>query len=249
MINILLTLLIILLSIIAIIALIILFIYFKVKKTLKQTGMNYNLSSLMNEFKNASYEVKNNPKSISGMTRLIEPRILNDFPSFNKNELYTKCESNLRTIFKVLESNDVTGLSDLPLLEESLKKIVTDNLESKKEVEYGNIQFHEFAIKGYEKKDGAATIEIAATLQHSYRETLNNKIVKDEELVQKRYSCKFVYIYDELKFDSSEYVLGINCPNCGAAVTKLGNKSCSYCHSQIEDINLKSWHMSSYKEY
>ena len=40
----------------------------------------------------------------------------------------------------------------------------------------------------------------------------------------------------------------IRCPHCGAPVKTLGQKQCEYCTSGLEDINLKSWFISSYKE-
>lgn len=245
MIKILLTILIIILAIIAILALIVLGIYFKLKRSLKQAGVK----DLFKEIKQSTYEIKNNEKSISGMTSLLEPRILKDFPNFNKNELFTLCEKNLRLIFDSIENKNVDGLSSMPLLSDTVSKFIEDIKEENKEIDYANIVFHKFAIKNYEKKDGAATIEISTSLKYSYKEMKNSKILVNEDLVQTRYNCKFIYVYDVKNFNKSELVFGINCPNCGASINKLGVKSCSYCHSHIEDVNLKAWQMSSFKEY
>ena len=65
---------------------------------------------------------------------------------------------------------------------------------------------------------------------------------------QTRYTCKFIFIYDEDKLKTSNEVFTINCPNCGAPLKGLKVNECEYCSSHIEPINLKIWKMSYYKE-
>ena len=77
----------------------------------------------------------------------------------------------------------------------------------------------------------------------------DDKVIKDSKNVQMRYSCKYVYIYDQSLFGKHEHAFGINCPNCGAPVVDLGEKNCRYCQAHIEDINLSSWQLISFKEY
>lgn len=65
---------------------------------------------------------------------------------------------------------------------------------------------------------------------------------------QTRYTCKFVYIYDENKIGKSKKNFSISCPNCGAPLKEIGNYTCEYCSSHIEPVSLKMWKMSSFKE-
>ena len=67
---------------------------------------------------------------------------------------------------------------------------------------------------------------------------------------QTRYTCKFIYIYDVTKIpkQTSNSVFIINCPNCGAPLTNLEKGECVYCGSHIEEINLKTWKMSSFSD-
>lgn len=246
--KILLTLLIILLAIIAFIGLLFLAIYAKLRKILIETGFG-NLRSVFNEMKTSSDAIRYNEKSISGMTKLLEPTILKDFPNFNKNELYSMCEKDLRTVFRCLEDKTGDGLSEMPLLKETVLKQIADLSDDYIDVNYSNINFHNFSIKNYEKKNGAATVEIATSLEYDYKETKKSKVIKNDNKLQKRFSCKYIYIYDVKLFGKYEHVFGINCPNCGAAVVDLGVKTCRYCNAHIEDINLSSWQLSSYKEY
>lgn len=239
---------IVILGIIAFVGIIILSIYSKFRQIAREAGFG-DMKNVMKEIKSSSDAIKYNKKSISGMTRLLEPTIQADFPKFNKNELYSMCERDLRTIFKCIENKSSENLNDIPLLKESILKQISDLSEDRVDINYSGIRFHDFAIKNYEKKNGAATVELAVALQYDYQEYRDKKLVKDNKTIQKRYSCKYVYIYDQSLFGEHEHAFGINCPNCGAAVTDLGNKHCRYCGAGIEDINLSSWQMSSYKEY
>ena len=94
---------------------------------------------------------------------------------------------------------------------------------------------------------GIATITTSSTLEYYYKDSS-----KEDEFSnlkkQTRYTCNFIYVYDENKVGKNQKVFTINCPNCGAPLKNLGQYNCEYCSSHIEPINLKIWKMSSYKE-
>ncbi|MBR3523414.1 MAG: zinc ribbon domain-containing protein [Bacilli bacterium] len=238
--------LIIVLSIVALLIFIALAVYFKIKIMLKKAGFNGNI---LNEIKKSSNELKNSEKSISGMTRLLEPSIIRDFKEFNKEELYTRTEKNLRTIFSALENSSMDGFSDMPLLYDIVKKEIEDYNNDHIQVEYNDIVFNNFAIKSYKKEQAEAIIEIAVSLRYTYKKYQDGRLVKSKDNYQTRYIVKFIYIIDEELFTKSKKVYGITCPNCGAAIKTLGDKNCAYCGAVIKDINLKAWFMSSYNEY
>ena len=237
--------LIIVFSILAILVFIALAVYFKIKMMLKQAG----IKNIFKEIKDSSSQIRDNRKSISGMTRLLEPVILDDFKAFNKEELFNRSEKNLRTIFRSLEDSSMDNFSDMPLLYDIVKKEIEDMHNDHIKVEYNDISFHDFAIKSYKKEEDEAIIEIATSLQYSYKKYKDGKLVKNKENYQTRYVIKFIYIIDDVLFTKNKNVYGITCPNCGAAIKTLGDKNCAYCGAVIKDINLKAWFMSSYREY
>ena len=114
-----------------IICIVIFIIYKKLTSTITETIGIENL----NEIKNAAKNVKNlkdeeytREKNVSGMTKLLEPEILKDFPEFNKDLLFSTVESVLRKIFNCLESksieslqNDTESLIILPKLKEQIE--------------------------------------------------------------------------------------------------------------------------------
>ena len=239
----------IIIGIIAFLLILFLIIWAKIKVSAKKLGLDkINLSSIIDEIKKGSFDAKYNQKQVSGMTRLLKPTIERDFPTFNESELFNKAETGLRTIFNCLENKEVTN--DLPLLKEQLKQIINDYNSSNISVKFDDIVFHAFSIKKYTKKSGVATIQVQASLEYYFKKEKGTKVIDNYSNYKKqtRYTVDFIYVYDVTQVKDYTRVIGIHCPNCGAPVTKLGEKVCSYCHSGLDDLNLKNWLMSSYKE-
>lgn len=210
--------------------------------------------------KNLKIEEYSRQKDVTGMTKLLEPTIIKDFPDFNKEILYNKVEANLIKIFNALENrNYKTVLNDdelrfvFPALKEKIEDLVSFDMN----VKYDAVNFHKHAIKSYEKRNGVATIAISSTLEYYYEESSNQnkKISKYFKNVKKqtRYTTKFINVYDESKQKEYGLVFGISCPNCGAPLKRLDIGTCEYCSAEystthLDSINLKIWKMSSYKE-
>lgn len=236
-----------LLIVIMIIALVIFVIYKKITNSIGSQNMKEIVNAAKN-IKNLKDEEYTREKNVSGMTNLLEPEILRDFPEFNKELLFSTVEKQLRKIFNALESkslgtlqNDSESILILPKIKEQIKDMKSTNTT----VKYDDIAFHRHAIKKYLKSAGVATVETSSTLEYYYyNSNINNNSLKK----QTRYTCEFVYIYDESKFEDGQNIFTIRCPNCGAPIRGLKNQTCEYCMTKVHPINLKLWKMSSYKE-
>ncbi len=232
---------------------IVLVIIFKINKSFGKSGLN-SLKNAIHSVKSAKLREYSRVKDVSGMTTLLEPSILRDFPQFNKDLIYAKVESNLRKIFNAIENKSISGIvddDDLFLLKSTLIEKIEDLKGLDTEISYDEVQFHRHSIKNYNKSDGIATVTISSSLEYYYSaKGANVKSDKELEKVKKqtRYTTEFVYIYDETKFEKNESIFGLSCPNCGAPLKRLDLGSCEYCSAHLEPINLKIWKMSSYKE-
>lgn len=240
------------LGIIAGIVIIILIIYLIIRNAVGTTGVK-EIMHAVKTTKSIEQQEYIRTKNLIGMTTLLEPLIMKDFNDFNKDFLYSKVENNLRKIFNAIENkldNEIKNDKDLiyiyPSIIEKIQDIKNDNID----IKYDDVVFHAHAIKEYEKSCGKATIAISSALEYYYSNTGDKRIEKRFKGLKKqtRYTTKFVYIYDETKFESNQTVLTRSCPNCGAPLTKLGAENCLYCGTSIEYINLKRWYMVSYKE-
>ncbi len=240
-------------AIIGIIFIIIVIIVFIIIGVSKSVGIN-DLKTIFGAAKNAKQIAEEDAyrqKNVSGITKLLEPEILRDFPDFNKNLLYSIAESNLRKIFSAIENKSLAGIDkdeELILILPKLKEKIEDIKERKVEIKYDDIVFHANAIKKYEKVKGMATVTISTTLEYYYKNSDKKENLCNNIKRQTRYTCEFVYIYDETKLEKKNNIIVINCPNCGAPLRNLELGECEYCSSHFEPINLKLWKMSSYKE-
>lgn len=223
------------------------FIYLKLKKSIGSSNMKEFINIAKNA-KSIQQEEYCRVKSISGMTGLLESEIRRDVPEFNSNLLFSKVQSNLTKIFNSITVKSVDELlndEDFVLILPSVKKTIEEQIE----ISYKDIDFHDFAIKKYNRGTGVATITVATNVGYYYSNSSNKRNDEYKSLKKEtRYTCDFVYIYDESKFESNQKGFTISCPNCGAPINKLHIGHCEYCSSAITPINLKLWKMSSYKE-
>lgn len=200
---------------------------------------------------NAGAEEYSREKNVKGMTAILEEEILRDFPGFNKDLIFTICESNLRKIFNSIESLDMTTINDddeFIYLKENIREQIEDMKSNNIYEKFDDIKFNRHAIMAYTKKQGKATIKISTTLSYYYK--TNRKNIKTYENIRKqtRYTSEFVYVYDERKFSQKQVTFSVLCPNCGAPLRGIDSTFCEYCGNHVEKINLKIWKMSSYKE-
>ena len=239
-----------------IVAILIVFLVFYIK--LKKSVGKGEWQLLKNSIRDiSSYERSeySRIKEIGGMTPMLEPIILRDFPDFNKNLIYNKVEKNLLKVFECLDTQSIDIIkndNDMVLLFAKLKERTDYIKQFDASIRYYDIKFHEHSIKDYERNMGVATITILSSVEYYYivEGTEKEKIQEGKSFSdikkQTKYMTKFIYIYDEKKVKEQAKLISAHCPNCGAPTTKSG--TCEYCGSKLEPINLKLWKMSEYKE-
>ena len=241
------------LGVLAAVMIVAVLLYLRVKRKIGETIGFDNLRLIAQNLKNGEYQTDEDAyssvKSIAGMTSIYEPRIREDFKDFNLNLLYSNIESNLRSILNAKTNLDMNYAGDesLVLVAGNLKKEIDDMVVNQIKVSYKDIIFHKHVIKSYTKKNGTATITTASSVGYYYSSNKKEKQYKDirKETV---YTCEFVYVYDEAKFELSEKAISINCHNCGAPLKGLDGGTCEYCGTYSKPINLKAWKLASYKE-
>ena len=221
----------------------------KLKKLLNKFGIS-DFNYLKQEIERGDILEKTTPKHTPGMTKLLIPKIVKDFPNFNEKELFNKVEESLLLIFKSLENQRVELNEELVLIKDKLNEKITDMKESNISEKYYDVKFHNHALKYYKKDSSTLNITVSTSLEYFYEKRQNEKLIMDYTKYKKQtlYTIDFIYVYNLEEINKNQTLIGINCPNCGAPVKDLGNKICRYCGSGLEDINLKSWHIALYKE-
>lgn len=232
------------------IGIIIFIIYLKIRSVVGKAQMK-ELGHAISNAKNLQMEEYSRDKHVVGMTSLLEPRIVHDFPEFNKDLLFSITEKNLRKIFNCIELRDISFIEDdqdmyyvLPHLKEQIEDMKSNKTEEK----FDNIVFNKSAISAYSNDNGRATIKVSTSLSYYYSTNRRDKKVFDNVKKATRYTSEFIYVYDETKFEGEQVAIMIHCKNCNAPIRNLGVSYCEYCMAPVERINLKAWKMASYKE-
>ena len=224
---------------IIIILLIVLVIIGKVRNLIGAGGVSMLRYAFANKDKIMA-ETLNEKKSVSGMTKILAPKIREDFPGFNETVLFQDVEKTILKILNALEQgNKISKDDSLALIKDSLNEKIEDMRNSNTSVVYDNVAFHKSAIKDYRKENGAATITVSTGLEY-----------KDEngELVQTRFICNVIHVFDNSKFKGNNELYIVHCPNCGAPVANLRNNNCEYCNADMGKILLKTWRVISYED-
>lgn len=238
------------LGILAAVFIIVLIIMIKVRGIVGRNSF-HEIMNAMKDAKNLEKQEYARQKDVSGMTRLLEEPIQRDFPDFNKSLLFSLIEKNLSKIFTALENrstNEIKSDSDLDFMYSKLADKIEDMKNEGIKLKFDEVVFHRHAIKKYDKKNGMATITTSSSVEYFYSSNIKNEKVYDDVKKQTRYTCEFVYVYDEEKVGYDKDTFGIHCPNCGAPLKGLGSGNCMYCGIHVEPVNLKVWKMISYKE-
>lgn len=213
-----------------------------------------NLKEILAEakkYKEREREAYSRPKNLSNMTKLIEPRIQEAFPSFNKEQLFRTTENDLNQILEALEKKKPLLIKDksLSFVRPKVEAQIDALNDKNKTVEFRDIRYNKHAIKEYRNESGAAVLSVVTSLSYYY-DSNDDKEEKFKDLRKEtRYETKYIYVYDEDKVSDNVKLLGINCPNCGAPIDFFGRGKCSYCGSGVEPINLKNWKVIDYEEY
>ncbi len=198
--------------------------------------------------------VSTTPKSVSGMTRLMEPQIKRDFPEFVWEQFKRMSERVLVSALCAITTEDIYKL-DREASDEVRQQVLVriDSNEAAGFTEhFDEIGVHQTEISNYVKRDGRCVISIQSAVEYFYYKTASGKLISGDKEYKKqtRYNMELVYIQDIDMLDNAGIgsAVGTTCPNCGAPVRSLGAKKCEYCGSYVEPVNIKVWKLQSFHE-
>lgn len=181
------------------------------------------------------------PKSVSGMTRLMEPQIMRDFPDFNWSEFKHRAENMLTSALLAISSERPERLVDASEeVKNQVLNIIADNQAAQVREVYNNIKIHQTEISNYRKDKGNCIIVIQSAVEYYHYKVSGDHVTEGskERKVQTKYNVELLYVQDgeEKEFDNA---FTTTCPQCGAPVCGLGNMICEYCGAHVVPINTK----------
>lgn len=227
-------LIIILVLLIIVIALIIGLIHY-IKNRVSDFSRQYFGTPNINEaIENSEIENENTQKSLSNMENIYLDKIKKDFPDLNINEIKAMAETTIIKCFDAVRDKKTDEFKNIEKVNSWLKSKISDLKE--KNIQFNSIKVHRTVINKYSNYAGISTIYLQSSFEYNIKE--DNKRSKK---VQSRVNTEFIYVIDESKVIKEKKVLGLNCPNCGAPIRRVGEKSCSYCGSSVKDIVKRTW--------
>ena len=183
------------------------------------------------------------PKSVSGMTRLMEPQIMRDFPDFSWEEFKHRAENMLTSALLAIAGGDVTTIQNASdAVRDQIRNRIEDNEASGVCENFEQIKIHQTEIANYHKEKGACVITIQSAVEYYYSKVRDGEVIAGsrERKTQTKYNTELIYIQD---IDLTEFdtAIGMNCPNCGAPIKSLGEMRCEYCGTRVTPVNTKVW--------
>lgn len=196
-------------------------------------------------------DVSETPKSVSGMTRLMEPQIKRDFPEFMWEQFKGMAERILASALIAISSNDIS-LVDRQASDEIKEKVrgrIEINESAGVREHYDNVRIYQTEISNYVKRNGKCIVNIQSAVGYYYYKTQGDKVISGDKeyMKQTKYNMELVYIQNP-DIAGAGNAVGTTCPNCGAPITNLGAKRCEYCGSAVESINIKVWSLHNFYE-
>lgn len=215
-------------------------------KTREISRTLWGTDSLAQGVEQMKREYASTPKSLSAMTSLLLPKIVADFPDFEYDEMRERAQNVLLSYLRAIEAKNTSLITDgtAELKEEASNRIAS--LESKGLQErFGQMKIHRTEISQYRRTKGRCVITFQSAIEyyHTIEDTAGNVTEGSREYkFQTKYNVDMVYIQDRSLVENElDHALGINCPNCGAPLSKLGAKVCEYCGTPVIEINIHAW--------
>ena len=183
------------------------------------------------------------PKSVSGMTRLMEPQIMRDFPDFSWEEFKHRAENMLTSALLAITGGDVTAIQNASdAVKDQIRNRIEGNEAAGVRKKFEQIKIHQTEIANYHKEKGACVITIQSAVEYYYSKVRDGQVVggSAERKTQTKYNTELIYIQDSdrAEFDNA---IGTTCPNCGAPIKSLGEMRCEYCGTRVTPVNTKVW--------
>ena len=158
------------------------------------------------------------PRSVSGMTKLLLPRILEDFPEFSYESYRLRCENLLHSYFEALSTGEVRRLTERSeVLEEQVRRKI-EALSEEGRSDFREVTIHQTELSDYQ--NGTATCRII------FQSAVGYRCIKEDgsyRQIETRYEVELLYVQDAAAADYPyDGGYSLHCPNCGAPVTNLG---------------------------
>ena len=213
---------------------------------------NFGTPELAEALQNTKLEASKTPKSISDVTSIKLPVIAKDFPEFNIGDMKARAENVAVSYLRAIDELNPAILSEGgPELKTALTGRIEELKSEGKREHFEQVAAHKTGLTDYRKGEGRCIAVFKTSVQavHFLKDEEGKLISGDEKYTEQFVvETELVYIQDAVEAaKETDGSLSLNCPNCGAPITNLGNKFCEYCGTAVKEINIKVWNFEAVK--
>lgn len=242
---------------VVIVGVVVIRIIIQIKSFERESGIKLRRKDFVDDLKKTG-SVGKNPASLNGMDKIYLPQIHKDFPDFQLAAVIPQVETVIKSYLDSIEDKDTSALERLsisPSLIDRVQQIIVDINSRNIQVNYDNIVIHRTVISDYVHENGMVIIKFQSAVGYlHFAQNQKGKLIsgsKDtaEETV---YVTSYARILDsELARQSGAVdVLGLNCPNCGAALSSASAGKCLFCGTPFQNLteDVFGWTFTDIKE-
>lgn len=179
------------------------------------------------------------PCSVNGMTRILLPRIAEDFPEFTYPEFKARAENLLLSYFSAITAGQPDLLSEpSPVLREQVRQEIDHQKMADCRTAYSEVVIHQTELADYRRQDGECRVVFQSAVGYQLQTGQG-----EPEQLQTRYNVELLYIQDAeaARAHQLDAAFSLNCPNCGAPIRNLGSKFCEFCGTAVQEVNQYAW--------
>ena len=188
------------------------------------------------------------PYSVPQLTAVYRPKIERDFPEMSYEHLESMARNGMIAILNALESKKTDSVENSSRnLQNQLKVIIEDSSRRSEDIHYDNISIHAAAIISYNSTKTRAAAVFQISLQSLAYRTKNGAVVSGSNTVPNQNLFSLILIHNQKGDSGNDHYFEANCPNCGAPIEDLSQRSCSFCGSGLIPVVDKIWQIDSFE--
>lgn len=211
----------------------------------------FGTDSLREGFDRQADLLATTPKSVSSMTKIMEPQIMRDFPDFSWVQFRAKAENMLKSALLAISGGEeaLLAVDSSDEVKKQIRNRIEENFAEGIKETFREIKIHQTEIANYKHEKGKCVIVIQSAVGYYHYREKDGKVIEGqkERTEQTKYNIELVYIQDD-SVATYDNAVGTRCPHCGAPVANLGNMICEYCGSGVIPINIKVWSLHKFYE-
>lgn len=227
--------------------------YRNIRNKVKEfSRMAFGTDSIKEGFEQVEEEYASTPKSVAAGTSLYLPRIRKDFPEFHYDEMKNRAENVLMSYLRSIdEDNEALLTEGTGELKDKLGMQIGMLRGENVRAHYKSMKIHRTEICQYRKQQGRCSVIFQSSIEYYFFKEKDGRIKEGNKNIktQARYNVECLYIQDRDYVENIEDAgLAMNCPNCGAPLSRLGAKVCEYCGTPVLEFNIRIWNFSDVEE-